>query len=53
MQCKIAAITGKFAAMFAILATTGSSLPGANIRPPAQTVGLQKVAVEICSQTEA
>ena len=28
---------GKIGAIFAMLATTGASLPGSDIRPPAQT----------------
>ncbi|MDZ4877653.1 MAG: hypothetical protein CLLPBCKN_007088 [Chroococcidiopsis cubana SAG 39.79] len=38
MKFKIAAIKAKIVAMFAMLATTGASLPGSNIRPPALTV---------------
>lgn len=54
MPGKIAAITSKIATMFAMLATTGGSLPGANIRPPARTVGMQKVVVEqVCSQIKS
>lgn len=34
MKVKIAAIKAKSVAMFAMLATTGASLPGANIKPP-------------------
>jgi hypothetical protein len=34
MKDNIAAITGKIVAMFAMLATTGASLPGSDIRPP-------------------
>jgi hypothetical protein len=37
MKGKISAIEDKIAAMFAMLATTGASLPGSDIRPPAQT----------------
>lgn len=37
MKGKIAAIKAKIVAMFAMLATTGASLPGSDIRPPART----------------
>ena len=37
MKGKISAIEDKIAAMFAMLATTGASLPGSDIRPPART----------------
>jgi hypothetical protein len=37
MKGKISAIKGKIGAMFATLATTGASLPGTDIRPPART----------------
>ncbi|GAA6618031.1 hypothetical protein NUACC26_038420 [Scytonema sp. NUACC26] len=36
MKVNITAIKAKIVAMFALLATTGASLPGANIRPPAR-----------------
>ena len=35
MKGKISAIEDKIAAMFAMLATTGASLPGSDIRPRA------------------
>jgi len=38
MKVQIAAIKAKLIAMFAMLATTGASLPGSDIRPPARTV---------------
>ena len=38
MKVKSAAIKAKIVEMFAMLAMTGASLPGSNIRPPAPTV---------------
>lgn len=49
MKGKISAIKGKMAAMFAMLATTGASLPGANIRPPARTARDAK-GEPVCSE---
>ncbi|WP_414583943.1 hypothetical protein [Scytonema sp. PCC 10023] len=37
MKGNMTAITDKIVEMFATIATTGASLPGSNIRPPAQS----------------
>ena len=42
MKGKIAAIKGRLAGIFAILARTGASLPGTNIKAPVRTAQDEK-----------